>query len=213
MKDFSCWKESCLKLQVPVLFFQPLSWNYIVMGNRDALLQIIFLSRFSINISWFEFGKCFLCASTAHVNKDTQSSFRFTNDLPVWHGGPLRCDEVWWPSSALRGELGACGMGTSNTYTKRYQNELDWRIIVCFILGLVNQAMLQEFQSLYTWVHKVSAPRSLFPPTPQSHWNPWRFEFMQLFSPWLGRGGNQPSPGIRPALEAKFTWVVRKVST
>ena len=93
MKDFSCWKESCLKLQVPVLFFQPLSWNYIVMGNRDALLQIIFLSRFSINISWFEFGKCFLCASTAHVNKDTQSSFRFTNDLPVWHGGTV---EVWW---------------------------------------------------------------------------------------------------------------------
>ena len=97
-------------------------------GEQRCLASDHLISRFFNKhlMVWIRqvFSVCFYSSRKQSHTVQLQIHQWFT----IWHGGPLRCDEVLWPSSALRGELGACGMGTSKLHQK-YHNELDWRIM------------------------------------------------------------------------------------
>ena len=118
------------------------------MVNRDASLQIIF-----------------------------QSSFRFTQYFTIWHGGRgvMRCDDL-----RVRVSEGSWAP-VERALNKLHQKVPKWARLkdyVCFILVLVNQAMLQEFHFfLYTWFHKFAA-KELVSTKLQGDWNHGRFQFI-----------------------------------
>ena len=117
------------------------------------------------------------------VNRDAslqiifQSSFRFTQYFTIWHGGRgvMRGDD-------LRVRVSG-GSWVERALNKLHQKVPKWARLkdyVCFILVLVNQAMLQEFQFFYTWFHKFGAKELVSTETPRSL-KPWAVSIYATF--------------------------------